>query len=201
MNLAKQVLISLSVSFFETNIVVSRNKLKIVANNRHVYFQTVSIIWFKNAYFFLQLIHLCSGLIIISQQRSIQGCYLVSKDKSTVMWLKPNFGNRSLSSFRLNTAHVFMCVLHVFCHRGMWALQWENCMGMISARQPSLGSKLSTSASKTCASSNLYWRSGWVTQVGHPSENFQRLTLNIDNNFPLFKTPLLKVPYCTYFQS
>lgn len=93
MNLAKQVLISLIVYFFETNIVVSRNNLKIVANNQHVYFQTVSIIWFKNAYFFLQLIHLCSGLIIISQQRS------VSKAKSTVIWWKPNFGNHSLSFF------------------------------------------------------------------------------------------------------
>lgn len=56
-----------------------------------------------------------------------------------------------------------LCFL--FHHRVTWASQWENCTGTISVRPQSLDLKPSISASKICASSNLCWRNGWVTQV------------------------------------
>lgn len=74
-------------------------------------------------------------------------------------------------------------VMWIFRGRVMLDLPWGSSTAMISARPPFPASRLSTWALRTCASSNLCWRSGWVMQVGditcpqswpgqeHPSRN------------------------------
>lgn len=57
-------------------------------------------------------------------------------------------------------------VMWMFCGRVTLDLPWGSSTAMISARQPFPASRLSTWALRTCASSNLCWRSGWVMQVG-----------------------------------
>lgn len=57
-----------------------------------------------------------------------------------------------------NISFQMCCVL--FPDRVMLALPWGSSMATTSARLPFPASRLSTSALRTCASSNLCWRSG-----------------------------------------
>lgn len=62
------------------------------------------------------------------------------------------------------------------------AWPWESCTGMTSARPPSLALRPWTWASRTCASSNLCWRSGSMMLV--------RLTsLSLTFGFKSFNKP------------
>lgn len=77
-----------------------------------------------------------------------------SKAKGLLFWFEG----------RTNTPCQEPVFMVCFC-REMWALPWGNCTGTTSARRRSLASKRSTSVSRTCASSNLCWRNGWVMPV------------------------------------
>lgn len=93
--------------------------------------------------------------------------YFKLKDKSFLYYKYITWQGYVYWYFILYFILVSMCSV---C-RGTWAWRWENSMVMTSARQPSPASRLSTSASKTCANSNLCWRNGWVMQVGLPSQH------------------------------
>lgn len=86
------------------------------------------------------------------------GAFIHSKAKRLLFWFEGRTNTPCRNSQETN--HVFMV-----CCREMWALLWGNYTGTTSARRRSLASKRSTSVSRTCASSNLCWRNGWVMQV------------------------------------